>query len=750
ERGRLSNHVWDFVNRVAKEIGKTHPNAKVLNCAYGVYTLPPLNIEKLEPNVVVCIVGGRRPINKAGSKGEGESAPEALRAGWVKKTDNPILIFENYPFTDRGWYLPSFAPHAFGVSINATKGISQGEDIWLSAGRDFDTVGIGFNHFMVYFTARMYWGGKEQDVDTIYREYCRLFYGPAEKEILAFFDYCEANWLEMEKDKAKADRCLELFSLAQKKTDAESVYGKRLALIDDYLKGMRNKSQQLGQKRGPVPSLRLVGDASDIVIDGKLDEAYWENCPTAATGRLRELQTGRAPTFGTSIKAGWQSGNVYFAIRCDEHPGEKLNQGATQDDDAALWYGDAVEILLETESHSYYQIAVSPSGTITDVDRQGNQRQMQWDSKAEVATQIADDHWTIEIRIPVTQDENDPLHQVIGRQPTPSLPWHFNICRQRIRDNGAEYSAFSPTGTEGFHQVMKFAQFYDGKSTKFDAAPPEPDFLETNRVATDLARKGKHEDALTAFVAIAAGKVTDFQKSAALEQAAISARILKDFERAEKLAEQIPIEAVSKTVHMENLLGQRKAEELIAEFGEEKIESWPFWKTADGYDARGRAFSEVGNGDRAESDLTRALELVTDPADWLNLLMAIGINREKNLKDPTAALDAYRQMVTAKKNTGSATYYRGVQSAARLMQESGDFDGAIATLKQVDYGKLSGVWGGTFPLQVADTLLAAGKKEEALTTYQSVANNAQVPEAQRKMATDAIRNIRFGNIRIGK
>src|SRR5256885_8666780 len=53
--------------------GKTHPNAKVLNCAYGAYTLPPLKIEKLEPNVLVCIVGGRRPVNKAGAKGDRKS-----------------------------------------------------------------------------------------------------------------------------------------------------------------------------------------------------------------------------------------------------------------------------------------------------------------------------------------------------------------------------------------------------------------------------------------------------------------------------------------------------------------------------------------------------------------------------------------------------------------------------------------------------------------------------------------------------
>jgi hypothetical protein len=315
--------------------------------------------------VVVCIVGGRRPINKAGVKGEGETAPEALRAAWVKKTDNPILNFENYPFTDRGWYLPAFSSHSIGNSINATKGFSQGEDIWLTVGKDFATKHIGFNHFLVYFTARMYWGGKDADVDAMFREYCRLFYGPAEKEMLAFFEYCEANWREAEKEKDKADTLLALFDKAKSKADAASIYGQRVALIDDFLKGLRNKSTQLGKKRGPVPVLQLVGDPHEkIVIDGKLDEDAWINCPWASTRRMHELQTGRQPFFGTTVKSVWKGNDLYLAIRCDEHPGEKLNIGTTRKDDSALWYGDAVEILLETEARSYYQIAVSPSGAI--------------------------------------------------------------------------------------------------------------------------------------------------------------------------------------------------------------------------------------------------------------------------------------------------------------------------------------------------------------------------------------------------
>ena len=222
--GLASDYVWGFVNRVAKEVGKTHPDRKVLNCAYGIYSLPPLKIEKLEPNVVVSIVGARLPRN---NKPQQQEEYRKLRESWAAKTNNPIINFENYPFIDRGWYLPAFTPHVMGESVNATKGISQGEDISLTVRQDPDTSGIGFNHFQIYFTARMYWGGKNADVDAMFSEYCRLFYGPAELEMRAFFEYCEGNWQEMEKDKAKADTALDLFAKAKSKADATSIYGKR-------------------------------------------------------------------------------------------------------------------------------------------------------------------------------------------------------------------------------------------------------------------------------------------------------------------------------------------------------------------------------------------------------------------------------------------------------------------------------------------------------------------------------------------
>ena len=689
--GLASDYVWGFVNRVAKEVRKTHPHGKVLNCAYGIYSLPPLKIDKLEPNVVVSIVGARVPRN---NKPEQQAAFRQLRESWVAKTHNPIINFENYPFIDRGWYLPAFTPHAMGESTNATKGISHGEDISLTVPQEPSTAGIGFNHFQIYFTARMYWGGKDADVDAMFREYCRLFYGPAEAEMRTFFEYCEANWQEMEKDKLKADEALALFEKAKAKADAASVYGKRIALIDDFLKGLRNKSQQLGKVRGPVPVLRLVGEArSKIVIDGRLDDEAWKNAFPSATCSLRELQTGRPPTFGTTVKSTWLGRDLYFAIRCDERLGEKPNIGTTKEDDGALWYGDAVELLLETESRSYYQIAISPSGAVVDLDRGASRdKWFSWDSNAEVATHLADDHWTIEIRLPITQDENDPLHQVIGSRPNKSLPWHINICRQRIREDGAEYSAFSPTGAEHFHDVMKFATFYDGNSFEFDHGPPDDDFLEATRIAADFARTGKREEALAAYTAAAEGKITDLQKSHALELAAGYARHLRKLDTADQLTARIPIESVKKAAQMQALLDQSKAPQVIEQFASEDISKWPFWKRGDGLHRRGRAYVITKAGDKAEADLTAALDFTSEPRTRDAIWEAIGHNRENNLKNDETALAAYNAIVEARTHIGGASEFTALQGIARILTRQGKFDEALKTLHRAQPDKLQGVW----------------------------------------------------------
>ena len=57
--GLCSDYVWDFVNRVAIEIKKSHPGKKVSCCAYSRYLLPPLRIKRMSDNVVVVVCQSR-------------------------------------------------------------------------------------------------------------------------------------------------------------------------------------------------------------------------------------------------------------------------------------------------------------------------------------------------------------------------------------------------------------------------------------------------------------------------------------------------------------------------------------------------------------------------------------------------------------------------------------------------------------------------------------------------------------------
>jgi tetratricopeptide (TPR) repeat protein len=382
---------------------------------------------------------------------------------------------------------------------------------------------------------------------------------------------------------------------------------------------------------------------------------------------------------------------------------------------------------------------VSPSGAVIDLDRSAAKNAwFSWDSQAEVATQVAEDHWTVEMRIPITQDENDPLHQVIGHKPTKSLPWHLNLCRQRIRGTAREYSAFSPTGADHFHNAMKFAHFFDGNSFQFDAAEPDADFLSAMRAAADLAGERRPAEALAACTAAAEGSITEVQKSAALEQAAHYARLLHQDEAAADLAARIPIDAVKKTVLMQNLLDQSKAPQLIEQFGREAIDGWPFWKQGDGYFARGRAYAITKAGEEARVDFIRALEWTSETRIRQSIWQALGSNLETNLRDDTAALAAYRKIIEGEGALGSADQFSAVQGIARILTRHGEFDEALATLRKADSAKLRGFWRGSLLLAQGATLQAAGRKDEAVTTYRSVLADSAVDARQHKAAEEAL------------
>jgi hypothetical protein len=457
--GQISDYVWGYVDRVAREVYKTHPNKKVSCLAYGGYMLTPTKIATLSPNLVVGIAQGR--VNYP----EPDTFYAGIRKAWLDKMpegSKHLWIWEYYLYgTPRSpWiYMPVFFPHAIARDLGALKGISLGEFIEVYRQWDPGIGDLAVTHLNLYVTARLWWDAG-QDVDALLDEYYTLYYGPARNEMKAFIEYSEANYLDMGKKAEKIGKVFELLAKAEAKAPAGSVYARRIALIADYIKPMKDLGAQLAKGREKVPEANTITrDGAKIIMDGRLDEEDWQHLWGAGFG---ELQTGRAPAFPTSFRILWADDALYFGIECREPDMKSVDRVARKPDDAGIWQNDCVEILLETQTHSYYQLGISPAGTLVDMDRKEGFNSL-WSSGAKVATHIGENGWSIEVRLPLAaanQEALDPLNGVAGRKPSESYPWYFNVCRQRPRPNGTELSAFSPTGQDHFHDLTRFAKLY--------------------------------------------------------------------------------------------------------------------------------------------------------------------------------------------------------------------------------------------------------------------------------------------------
>lgn len=451
--GTLSNYVWDFINRVAQEIEKSHPG-KLISCmAYSTYQLPPDNMEKLNDNVLVYIVNGRARYKLSD---EARAKRLDLMRQWKEMSGRKIINFMNH-----GGAINT--PTLIAEDIAKSKPYSMGEDLWVA----FHRGGLaepGYRHLNYYIKLRWMWDSS-QDIDAVLEKYYTDYYGPVADEMAAFIDYFEREQYNMRGiDSAPLmGKALQLFDVAATKVDPDSIYGRRLAEFAVGLEPLRKRYEKFKAGRVDVPTYHLSRDTAEmaeIKIDGKLDEAFWSELP----GELVVSKTGDEPEYRTRFKVGIDGNALYFGILCYDEPDEPLNAEVLEKQAAGIWQGDIVEIMLETPHNSYYQLGVNPRGSRVDLNRGagGLTAALQWDSQAEFAAYANEEegYWSIEARIPFTDNAQDPLHQIIGTPPTAENPWHFNIGRQRARNKRADLEAttFSPTGTDGFHEILRFGR----------------------------------------------------------------------------------------------------------------------------------------------------------------------------------------------------------------------------------------------------------------------------------------------------
>ena len=180
----VSDRIFSFVNQIARELRKTHPDKYITAYVYTDHILPPKSVGRIESNVI--------PMLATGSKDNWNPALMAenvrILEGWSEISDRLAIydyyMYQGMPTTPRpitkliGDWIPRC--HRAGARY-----------FYAQARDDFATNGPNY-----YLAARLLWDSK-RDPDTTLQEYFNILYGPAASAVRAYYDVLEDAWREL-------------------------------------------------------------------------------------------------------------------------------------------------------------------------------------------------------------------------------------------------------------------------------------------------------------------------------------------------------------------------------------------------------------------------------------------------------------------------------------------------------------------------------------------------------------------------
>jgi hypothetical protein len=143
--------------------------------------------------------------------------------------------------------------------------------------------------------------------------------------------------------------------------------------------------------------------ATDIVLDGRLDEAVWATPDPATDFRQQEPREGE-PGQRTEVRFAYDDGALYVGARMFDSLGAAgVSRQLTRRDQEVE--SDYIQLVLDTyHDHAGRTILqVNPSGVKYDAGQASPNADPSWDPVWEVETRVDSAGWTAEMRIPWSQ-----------------------------------------------------------------------------------------------------------------------------------------------------------------------------------------------------------------------------------------------------------------------------------------------------------------------------------------------------------
>jgi hypothetical protein len=194
--------------------------------------------------------------------------------------------------------------------------------------------------------------------------------------------------------------------------------------------GARAQSQLPSSTRPgerPVATAARVDEAP--VIDGTLSEGMWQDAPPLAGFTQAEPFQGQLGSERTEVRILYDDDAIYVGVICyDRDPSLIITTDTRRD--AGLGDMDSFQMIFDTfhDEQNGFVFGTNVAGIQYDaqVRNQGNQTSS-WDGSWEVKTQVSDESWTAEFKIPLRTLRYGPAPQTWG------VNFFRNIQRTRER-----------------------------------------------------------------------------------------------------------------------------------------------------------------------------------------------------------------------------------------------------------------------------------------------------------------------------
>lgn len=203
------------------------------------------------------------------------------------------------------------------------------------------------------------------------------------------------------------------------------------------------------------PPVKRIYEAKPInphppVIDGRLDDPIWKKAGWEGNFIQHEPHEGKKPSQRTSFKMLYDDKNLYIGIKAfDDQPDKIVRRMARRDNRD----GDWVEVNIDSyhDLRTAFSFGVNAEGVKMDrvISENGNRQDSSWDPVWFVKTNIDNEGWTAEMKIPLNQLRFSSEENQV---------WGLQVSRQLFRKEENSTWQFIPKDTSGW--VHEFGELH--------------------------------------------------------------------------------------------------------------------------------------------------------------------------------------------------------------------------------------------------------------------------------------------------